>query len=137
MRCDFCGFYTTKTTSHPGPVSLALCKIEIWWLNLTFNTEPSGYIKTALSDLQGSWGNLRTSVTDDFGFSNSDKLLFHIDEAMSWESVRDLDEMKSTLLLINNIAMQESTPEEVLEWIADVRECLDVVFSELAEGKIK
>ena len=52
---------------------------------MAFITEPTGYIKTALSELQCSWGNLRNAVVDNFGFSDSDKLLFHIDEAMSWE----------------------------------------------------
>jgi len=51
-----------------------------------FIKEPSGYYKTALSDLQGAWGNLRETVVNNFGFPNSDKLLFHIDEAMSWSA---------------------------------------------------
>jgi len=37
---------------------------------------------------------------------NADKLLFHIDEAMSWESVRNLARMKTTFILIRNIALQ-------------------------------
>ena len=44
-----------------------------------FAKEPSAYCKTALSDLQGAWANLRETVVKDFGFPNSDKLLFHID----------------------------------------------------------
>jgi len=55
-----------------------------------FQTEPTSYEKTALSDLQGAWIGLREAVVYDFGFPDSDKLLFHIDEAMSWESVRNL-----------------------------------------------
>jgi hypothetical protein len=50
---------------------------------MAFITEPTEYIKTALSELQGAWGNLRNAVVDNFGFPDSDKLLFHIDEAMS------------------------------------------------------
>ncbi len=57
---------------------------------MTFITEPIGYEKTAISELQGSWGNLRDAVIKNFGFPESDKLLFHINEAMSWESVRNL-----------------------------------------------
>jgi len=90
-----------------------------------FETEPTRYVKTALSDLQGSWGNLRRSVMEGFGFPDSDKLLFHIDEAMSWESVRNLGNMKSTLLLVQNIAAQSESPEEVAGWVDDVRESLD------------
>ena len=48
-----------------------------------FETEPAGYEKTAFSDLQGSWINLREAVVEYFGFPDSDKLLFHIDEAMN------------------------------------------------------
>lgn len=73
-----------------------------------FAKEPSGYNKTALSDLQGAWSNLRETVVDNFGFPNSDKLFFHIDEAMSWECVRNLKLMKETLLLAHNIAAQSA-----------------------------
>jgi len=104
---------------------------------MSFETEPTGYEKTALSDLQGSWGNLRDAVVNNFGFPDSDKLLFHIDEAMSWESVRNLIEMKSTLLLIQNIIAQTESPEEVMEWVNDVRESLETTFEAIAEGKAK
>ena len=73
-----------------------------------FSKEPSAYCKTALSDLQGAWANLRETVVTNFGFPNSDKLLFHIDEAMSWECVRNLKLMKETLLLVHNIARQSA-----------------------------
>jgi hypothetical protein len=96
--------------------------------------ESSGYYKTALSDLQGAWSNLRETVVNNFGFPNSDKLLFHIDEAMSWERVRNLKLMKETLLLVHNIAAQ-SAPEEVSELVGMVRENLEEVFSALAEGE--
>ncbi|MFQ5660411.1 MAG: hypothetical protein ACE5GZ_08285 [Gammaproteobacteria bacterium] len=104
---------------------------------MSFKTEPSGYEKTAISDLQGSWINLRDAVVENFGFSDSDKLLFHIDEAMSWESVRNLGQMKSTLLLIQNIIMQTDAPEEVIEWLKDVRKNLKGAFEAIAEGKAK
>ncbi len=102
-----------------------------------FETEPTGYAKTALSDLQGAWGNLRRAVVENFGFPGSDKLLFHIDEAMSWESVRNLKSMKSTLLLVQNITAQSEAPEDVVEWVKDVRESLDETFKAIAEGKAK
>lgn len=104
---------------------------------MTFDAEPTGYEKTALSDLQGAWGILRDTVVENFGFPDSDKLMFHIDEAMSWESVRNIKQMKSTLLIVQNIAMQAKAPEEVIELIGDVRQDLDVVFEEINEGKIK
>ncbi len=101
---------------------------------MAFITEPSGYIKTALSELQGSWGNLRDAVVEDFGFPDSDKLLFHIDEAMSWESVRNLNSMKATFILIQNIATQTDAPEDVYEWIDDVRSSLDAALDAIANG---
>lgn len=104
---------------------------------MAFITEPTGYEKTAISDLQGSWGNLRDVVVENFGFPGPDKLLFHIDEAMSWESVRNLKIMKSTFILVQNIALQAEAPEEVIEWVDDVRESLDAAFEAIAEGKAK
>ena len=102
---------------------------------MSFNTEPTGYEKTALSDLQGAWGNLRSAVIDNFGFPDSDKLLFHINEAMSWESVRNLKTMEVTLLLIQNTAAQTESPEEVVEWLEDVRESFEGTLEAIAEGK--
>jgi len=99
-----------------------------------FPTEPTSYDKTALSDLQGAWISLREAVVDNFGFPDSDKLLFHIDEAMSWESVRNLERMKSTLLLVQNIISQSDTPEEVEECLGYVRESLEEVFLAIEEG---
>ena len=104
---------------------------------MSFDTEPAGYEKTALSDLQGSWGNLRAAVVESFGFSNSDRVLFHIDEAMSWESVRNLKQMKSTLLLIENIIAQTEPSEEVIDWVSDVRESLEETIKAIAEGKAR
>jgi hypothetical protein len=100
-----------------------------------FPTEPTSYEKTALSDLQGAWISLRDAVVDNFGFPDSDKLLFHIDEAMSWESVRNLNRMKSTLLLVQNIISQSDTPEEIVECVGNVRGSLEEVFSAMADGE--
>ena len=102
---------------------------------MTFYTEPTGYEKTALSDLQGAWGNLREEVVEAQPFPERERILFHIDEAMSWESVRDLKQMKNTLLLIQNIAAQSEVPDEVSEWITIIRENLDEVFIAVEEGK--
>ena len=104
---------------------------------MSFKTEPTGYAKTALSDLQGAWGNLRDAVVEEFGFPNSDKLLFQIDEAMSWESVRDLSHMKSTLLLVQNIIAQTESPEEVVFWVNEVRGALDGTFQAIRKGEAK
>jgi hypothetical protein len=60
---------------------------------MSFETEPSGYEKTVLSELQGAWQNLRNEVAEQAGFLGCERALFHIDEAMSWESVRNLQTM--------------------------------------------
>jgi len=78
---------------------------------------------------------LRDAVVENFEFPDSGKLLFHIDEAMSWESVRNLKIMESTFILVQNIAIQTKAPEEVIEWVDDVRESLDAAFEAITEGK--
>ena len=42
--------------------------------------------------------------------------------------------MKSTLLVVQNIATQIEAPPEVIEWVDDVRGSLDVAFKAIAEG---
>lgn len=102
---------------------------------MVFITKPTGYHKTALSDLQGAWGNLRESVVENFGFPDSEKLLFHVDEAMSWECVRNLKFMKETLILVQNISVQSKAPDEIIEMVGMVRESLEEVFSAIKEGE--
>ncbi len=102
---------------------------------MTFYIEPTGYEKTALSDLQGAWQNLRDEVVKTRPFPEWERILFHIDEAMSWESVRNLEQMRNKLLLIQNIAAQSEVPDKVAEWIKIVRQDLDEVFVALEEGK--
>ena len=100
-----------------------------------FTTEPDGYYKTALSDLQGAWSDLRETVVENFGFPVSHRLLFHIDEAMSWECVRNLKLMRETLLLVENICAQCGAPEAVTESVGAVRGNLEQVFAALKEGE--
>ncbi len=97
---------------------------------MKFYEEPPCYAKTILSDLQGSWGNLRQAVVEHHPFPGSDRLLFHIDEGMSWESVRNLSQMRNTLLLIQNLAHTNQVPDEVMEWIEDVEETLKEALEE-------
>ena len=103
---------------------------------MTFIQEPTHYHKTVLSDLQGSWSVLRETVVDNPDFENADKLLFHVDEAMSWESVRNLAKMKSTFILIRNIALQAQAPQALLDALDDVQYNLDETLQALAEGEI-
>ena len=97
---------------------------------MTFTTESSGYEKTILSDLQGAWMLLRESVADTGGFDGWDRVLFHIDEAMSWESVRNLGRMPPLLLIIRNLCLQGEAPEEVMEYIEQVHDILHEAIQE-------
>jgi hypothetical protein len=97
---------------------------------VAFVQESTGYGKTILSDLQGAWGCLRASVVDEAGFEGWDRAIFHIDEAMSWESVRNLRDMPPLLLVIRNICVQGKASEEIMENIRDVDEILKEVLSE-------
>jgi len=98
--------------------------------------EPIHYEKTALSDLQGAWENLRESVVEHHPFPAWQRLLLHIDEGMSWESVRQPDHMRETALLIRNIASQADVPEAVTFWIDTVGQDLEEVFAAIAKGEI-
>ena len=102
---------------------------------MSFYTEPSGYQKTIVSDLQGAWGNLREAGVENAGFEDWDRILFHVDEAMSWESVRDLDRMKSTLTVIRNIAAQTEIPDAPAHWIQEVSSILDKVLEKIRNGE--
>lgn len=91
---------------------------------MAFQTEPTGYYKTILSDLQGAWALLREAVAENGSFAGWDRVLFHIDEAMSWESVRNLRRMPPLVLIIRNICVQNGAHGEVLERIEDVEKIL-------------
>ena len=97
---------------------------------MSFIQEPTRYKKTIISDLQGAWGLLRDLVVDAAGFEGWDRAIFHIDEAMSWETVRNLRRMPPLLLIIRNICMQGKAPDEVLENIRELDEILKEVISE-------
>ncbi len=97
---------------------------------MAFIEESIGYEKTILSDLQGAWSVLRDSIVDAAGFEGWDRALFHVDEAMSWESVRNLKRMPPLLLIIRNLCVQGKAPQDVLENIQDLDEILKEVLSE-------
>ena len=102
-----------------------------------FETEPTGYRKTVLSDLQGAWQNLRDTVAEQPGFPNWERALFHIDEAMSWESVRNLRRMQMSLLFVRNILLQaDGLPQGVAECLESLSELMDETLDALAKHKI-
>lgn len=103
---------------------------------MAFDKESVGYEKTVLSDLQGSWQNLRDTVVEHADFTGWERALLHIDEGMSWESVRNLQYMSKCLLLVRNILIQGKAPEEVIFWLEDVNRVMDDALQALREGEI-
>ena len=97
---------------------------------MAFSTEHTGYEKTILSDLQGAWTVLRESVVDTKGFDGWDRVLFHIEEATSWETVRNLNRMPPLLLIIRNLCSQGKAPGEVMESIDEINDILKEVLQE-------
>lgn len=102
---------------------------------MRFPTEPIGYEKTVLSDLQGAWVVLRDSVVTGAGFEGWDRAIFHIDEAMSWETVRNLDRMPKLLLIIRNLCFSGGAPEDVIENIEDIEDILTNVQDAIRQGE--
>ena len=100
-----------------------------------FSKEQAFFTKTALRDLQGAWTVLRESVVQAAGFENWDRILVQIDEAMSWEVVRDLDRMPPIILVIRNLCLAGKAPRDVLANIDYVGEMLEEVVEGLAKGE--
>ncbi len=103
---------------------------------MPFETEPTGYEKSILSDLQGAWLNLRNEVAEQAGFRDWERALFHIDEAMSWESVRNLQIMHQRLILVRNQLRHDEVPGTVNEYLEEVNELMDETLQALKEGDI-
>ena len=101
---------------------------------MSFCREPDGYTKTAWSDCQGAWHNLREAVVGAHPFAESHRLLFHIDEGMSWESVRNSDLMRKALTLVENIAKKAQVPEDVAENTVYVRESFQELLEAIEHG---
>ncbi len=97
---------------------------------MSFTTEGTGYQKTILSDLQGAWEVFRQSVVDSGGFENCDRVLFHTDEAMSWESVRNLNRMLPLILIIRNLCMQGGASHEIMSNLEEMTNILEETLAE-------
>ena len=104
---------------------------------MSFETEPTGYEKTVLSELQGAWQVLRDEVAEQAGFPGWERALFHIDEAMSWESVRNLRTMSKCLVLVRNLLGQDGVPEIVGEHLEVVNELMTETLQALKKGEIR
>jgi hypothetical protein len=78
---------------------------------------------------------LRDEVIKEQSSKDCSQLLFHIDETMSWESVRNLNHMKNTFVLVQSIAQQIKVSDEIMQLIEDVRDVLYEVLNEIQRGK--
>ena len=92
---------------------------------MIFQTTPTGYEKTILSDLQGVWSIFREAVADTGGFKGALDVLFYTDEAMSWEVVRNLKLMPPLVLIIRNLCTQGKAPEEIFQFLNAINELLE------------
>lgn len=99
-------------------------------VDMSFYTEQSGYEKTSLSELQGAWDNFKCNLLTLHPFDESNRLLFHTYEAISWEIVRDLLKMKDLYLLIRNIASKSEMAESFKEDLDAIKDCLDDAIEE-------
>ena len=97
---------------------------------MSFTIERTGYQKTMLSDLQGAWEVFRQSVVDSGGFENCDRVLFHTNEAMSWETVRNLNRMPPLILMIRNLCMESGVSGEVIGNLEEVTTILEETLAE-------
>jgi hypothetical protein len=97
---------------------------------MSFTTEPTGYQKTILSDLQGEWLVFRQSVVDSGGFENWDRVLFQNDEAMSWETVRNLNRMPPLVLIIRNLCIQSGVSDEIMNHLEEITNTLEETLAE-------
>jgi hypothetical protein len=103
---------------------------------MPFEVEPTSYEKTALSELQGAWQNLHDEVAEQAGFPDWERALFHIDEAMSWESVRNLQHLRESLVLVRNLLGQDGVPVTVKECLEVVNDLMTETLHALNEGEI-
>ena len=70
------------------------------------------------------------------GFSDWERVLFHIDEGMSGESVRNLRYMRKCLLLVQNILIQGEVPNDVTSCLDEVNGLMDEALLAPKEGEI-
>ena len=100
---------------------------------MSFQTESTMYEKIILSDIQGAWGVFRQEVVDNAGFDNWDRVLFHTDEAMGWEVVRDLKLMPPLVLIIRNLCSQAEAPEHVMVALMEIEDLLEETLEEYSK----
>ena len=97
---------------------------------MSFHTEQTAFTKTILSDLQGAWSLFRETVLENVGFDGWERVIFQTDEAMSWETVRNLQLMPPLVLTIRNICIQGNAPDEVVQTLNQLQKLLEETLEE-------
>jgi hypothetical protein len=77
----------------------------------------------------GSLAGICESVVDSGGFENWDRVLFHTDEAMSWETVRNLNRMPPLVLIIRNLCIQGGASSEIMLNLEEITNILEETLS--------
>jgi hypothetical protein len=69
-------------------------------------------------------------VADSGGFENRERVLFHTDGAMSWETVRNLRRMAPLVLIIRNLCMQSGVTGEIMFNLEEISNILEETLAE-------
>ena len=93
--------------------------------------EPSGFEKTILSDLRNAWRLLEDFAIEYRDFEGCNLAILHINEAMSWEVVRDLKKMAGLIVKIRKICVRGKADKKVMEHIENVDVLLRKALSEI------
>ena len=102
---------------------------------MRYDIESTTYLESILSDLKITLSCLRDTIFKLPVSNIRDRLLFHINEAMNLDSVRDLPRIQYAFLSIKNIVQQENMTGELLDFIDDIYVLLDEVFEAVHAGK--
>jgi hypothetical protein len=87
-----------------------------------------------LSDLQGAWQLLRTTVVEQHPARVREWLLLPIEEGMSWDNVWNLAYIRATLRLIRPMVIEANLPQAVKDKIDIVRHVWIFVPIDPSEG---
>lgn len=99
--------------------------------------EPMPYLEAIFSDLKITFSCLRDVVFKLPQSNIRSRLLFQLNEAISFESIHDFSRMKNAFLLIKTIVWQEKLSGELLDWIDDLEVCFSDISEMLSSEKLR
>jgi hypothetical protein len=95
--------------------------------------ESTGYRETILSELQRAWRRLGDLAVEYRDFEGCNRAILHINEATSWEVVRDLKKMAGLIGEIRKICTRGKADKKVMEQIENVDGILERTLSEIED----